>query len=241
MKVIIPAAGYATRLYPLTKDKPKALLEVGSKTMLDHILDKIKDLPVDEIIIVTNHKFAKNFEQWAKTISETPIKIIDDQTTSNEDRLGAIGDLQFAIEKANVDDDLLVLGGDNLFRCDMNQFYETFKIKNALLVGVFDVKDSEIAKKFGVVEINESHQIIEFFEKPEVPKSTLVSTMMYFFPKETVPMIKTYLDEGNKPDRIGDLIGWFVKKLSVFAYIIDEWTDIGSPAQLEEARNKFGA
>ena len=239
MKIIIPAAGYATRLYPLTKDKPKALLEIGSKPMIDHILSKIKDLNFDQIIIVTNHKFAKNFEEWAETRKDLPIKVIDDQTTSNEDRLGAIGDIQFAIEKANIDDEIFILAGDNLFECNMSGFYALGKKKNVSIVGIYDVKDTEFAKQLGIVEINESNQVIEFVEKPEIPKSTLAATMMYYFPKDVVPMIKQYLDEGNKPDRMGDFTAWLHKKVLVYAYFIDGWTDIGDPTQLEEARKKF--
>ena len=239
MKVIIPAAGYATRLYPLTKDRPKALLEVGGRPMLDHILDQIKDLSIDEIIVVTNHIFVKHFEQWATEKKDLPLTILNDQTTSNEDRLGTVGDLQFAIEKANIDDDVLIIAGDNLFNCDMSKFYTFGKKRTSPIIGVFDVEQKEIAKQLGVVELNESHQIIEFVEKPEQPKSTLIATLLYFIPKECVPMIKTYLNEGNKPDRMGDFATWLIHKVSVFAYFLNVWIDIGSPEQLEEARKKF--
>jgi len=225
MKVIIPAAGYATRLYPLTKDTPKALLDISGKTMLDHILDKLKDLPVREIIIVSNRKFVEAFRKWASEKSGTPITVLDDGTTSNEDRLGAVGDVQFGIDRAHVDEDLLMIAGDNLYSCNMKEVYTLFKTKNAPILGVFDVKTKEEAKKMGVIEINENYQIVECVEKPEEPKSTLIVTMVQFFPKDTIPMIKKYLDEGNKPDRMGDFITWLVHKEQVFAYFLDDWKD----------------
>ena len=200
------------------------------------ILNQIKQLPIDEIIIVTNNKFASHFEEWAKEKKDFPITVINDNTMNNDDRLGTVGDLQFAINQANVDDDIFVIAGDNLFTCDISQYYNTCKMKNSPVLGVIDVKTKEEAKKMGVIEINEGQQIIECIEKPDEPKSTLIVTMVQFYPKEVVPLIKQYLDEGNKPDRMGDFVTWLIHKKPVFAYFLEDWIDIGTPEQLEAAR-----
>jgi len=188
MKAIIPVAGYATRLHPLTKNKPKALIEVKGAPILTHIVGKISALPeVDQIYVVTNSKFFYNFEDWAKEVeSKVPIKVINDNTESNDDRLGQMGDINLALEKENVDDDILVISGDNLFSLSLEGMHADLKSRNAPTILLYDVKDKEEAKRMGVVELGEGEKVASFEEKPANPKSTLCSCGIYFFPRETV-------------------------------------------------------
>ena len=174
MKVILPVAGYATRLYPLTENQPKALLKLGPKLMVEHILDKLKSIEeIDQIFLVTNEKYYQNFVDWANNYNSPKIKVLNDGTTSNEDRLGAVGDVNFAIEKGNIDDDVIVIAGDNLFGLDMQRFINFSKEKDSSVFAAFDLKDPQkLAKKFGTVEIDENFKVIGFEEKPEHPKSS---------------------------------------------------------------------
>ncbi|MBU0662025.1 MAG: nucleotidyltransferase family protein [Candidatus Diapherotrites archaeon] len=242
MKAIIPVAGYATRLHPLTKNKPKALIDVKGKPILSHIVDKISVLPdVDEIFVVTNSKFFYNFEDWAKeSESDVPIKVINDNTESNDDRLGQMGDIGLALEKEKVDDDVLVISGDNLFSLALGEMHAEFKQRNAPLILLYDVKDAEEAKKLGVVEIGADKKVTSFEEKPAQPKSTLCSCGIYFFPRETVPLIAKYLVAGNDPDRMGNFLEWLIKELDVYGYTFNgKWFDIGSFESLGKAREEF--
>jgi glucose-1-phosphate thymidylyltransferase len=168
MKAIIPAAGYATRLYPLTQDKPKPLLPVAGKPMIEYIIEKILELGVvDHIYIVTNARFYKNFVSWQESFScSIPIKIINDGTTSNEDRLGAIGDKVLVMKQEKIDDEILDISGDNLFNYSLKEMYALFKEFNAEVIGLFDVKTNEQAKKLGICAINDKKVITQFVEKP---------------------------------------------------------------------------
>src|SRR3989338_949502 len=196
MKAIILCAGYATRLYPLTLDKPKSLLEISGKPILDYIVGKIEKIKeVDEIFVVANEKFYNHFGEWLnenKGKFEKKIKIVNDETISNETRLGGIGDLDFVIRKEKINDDLLVILGDNLFDFDLISFSEFFKTKNETCVGVYDLKNKEEVKHLGVLEIK-NQKLISFEEKPQNPKSTIVSTGIYLFPKKEIKTINDYM------------------------------------------------
>ena len=242
MDTIILAAGYATRLRPLTEDIPKPLLEVAGKPIIEHIVGKIEELKPDKIYIITNDKFYQNFLDWLHNFdAKIPIGIINDGTKSNEDRLGALGDIHFVIKNKNIKEDIIVIAGDNLFELPLQDAANVFNKRKSNLIVLHDVKDKELAKHYGVVEVEEN-VVVDFEEKPVSPKSTLVSTGIYFFPKKTLGFIEKYISQGNNPDRTGDFIKWLHKREKVYAYVTDKkWYDIGSVKQLEEANKHFKA
>jgi glucose-1-phosphate thymidylyltransferase len=241
VKCVILAAGYATRLRPLTDDVPKHLLPVGERPMLDWVLDSIRELDdVDEIHLVTNSRFAGAFESWA---AKNGVAVYDDGTTSNEDRLGAVGDLRLAIEEARLaDDELVVLAGDNLFDFSLLQFVEWWRAKPqpASAVPLHDVGDLELAKNYGIAETDTDDRIVRFAEKPAEPRSTLASTLIYLLPPEHVRLVATYLDDGQSPDNAGSFLGWLAEREPVYGYRFEgTWYDIGDRTQLLEADNRL--
>lgn len=243
MKALILAAGYGTRLYAITKDKPKPLLEIGNKSLVNYILDRLNHVEgLTEIIIVTNDKFASIFEQWVQTQDYfCPIRIVNDGTKTPEDRLGSIGDIDFAIKAANVDDDLLVVGGDNLFDFNIEE-YITFAQaqQDAVTIGLYDIKNLEEAPKFGVVSVNENHQVTAFEEKPAQPKSTLISMCFYYLPKRFLALTQEYLAQTEKSDTAGDFIRWMLNKNNVCGFKFSgKWYDIGSVESYKEAQKEF--
>ncbi len=241
MKVLVLCAGFATRLYPLTEKTAKPLLKVGNKPILDHIMEKIDaSHEITEAIVVTNEKFHADFIQWKETSSfTTPITLLNDQTTSNENRLGAVGDINFAIKQLQIDDDLLVIGGDNLFGFSLQSFTDYFKQQQTSIVAFCDLKHpDEVRNKFGV-GILKGTKIIDFEEKPTNPKSTLASTLCYIFSKSDLHNIESILQQ-QIFDNPGDLIIHLTKNTEVHGFIFDEyWFDIGSFEKLEEARSLF--
>ena len=244
MKALILAAGYGTRLYPLVTDTPKPLLEVGGQPLVNHILDKIKDFAgLKEVIVVTNNKFYNDFQAWAEDQSEYPaaVKIINDRTETPEDRLGSVGDIHFVLENAAVEDDLLIVGGDNLFDFDVEQFL-TFAAdkKPAVTIGLFDIGRKEDAKEFGVAALDEDGKVKQFLEKPKGPPSSLISMCFYFIPRRSLGMIQDYVRESQKTDKAGDFIRWMVEKKQVYGFKFEgTWYDIGSVESYNEAQEFF--
>jgi glucose-1-phosphate thymidylyltransferase len=233
MKALILAAGYATRLRPLTDSIPKQLLPVGGRPMIDWILDRIAETSADEVHLVTNARFAPDFERWAE---DKDVQIHDDGTTSNEDRLGAIGDIQFV----GLDDDLLVIAGDNLFDYSLGDYETWWREKGGSAIAVLDVRDRELAKKYGIVEVDENDRVIGFVEKPEDPPTTLCATATYFYLRDHALLVELYLEEGNPPDQPGNFVAWLHKRAPVNAYRFPgEWHDIGDRDQLLEADNRM--
>lgn len=246
MKVLILAAGYGTRLYPLVVDTPKPLLEVQGKCLIDYSLDKVKNAEfLNEVLVVTNNKFYTVFQDWAKKHSQfpAPIKIINDGTKTPDDRLGSVGDIHFAIQQEKVQDDLLVIGGDNLFDDDLSKYFSFAGEKNpSATIGVYDIHSRKEATKFGVVDIDNYGKIISFEEKPEKPKSSLIAMCVYYFPKATVGLVAEYLKLSNKADKAGDYIKWLSQKHGVYAFQFKgKWYDIGSIESYHEAQEKFKA
>ncbi len=245
MKAIVLAAGYATRLYPLTKTVAKPLLPVGGRPMIDHLLDRIREVDeVDGVHVVTNHKFADSFLRWAETheAAGSPIDVHDDRTTSEDDRLGAIGDVRFVVEQAGLGrDDLLVVAGDNLFDYSVADYARWWRSKGeASAVALYDVGDFELVKKYSSVELDDDDRLVGFVEKPERPQSTLVATATYLFHRAHVPLVERYLTEGNSPDQPGRFVAWLVPRARVFGYRFEgEWRDIGDGEQLLEADNRL--
>jgi glucose-1-phosphate thymidylyltransferase len=239
MHVIILAAGYATRLRPLTDTIAKPLLPVGGRPMLDWILDRIDDVDdVDEIHVVTNAHYAPSFKAWR---TSDRVTIHDDGTTTNEDRLGAIGDIRFVIERARIDDDLLVIAGDNLFDFSLGDFVDFWRGKGeASAVALYDVGDLELVKQLGVVDLDADDRVTRFVEKPEHPTSTLAATASYLYHRNHLPLIERYLAEGNSPDQPGKLFVWLHRREPVYGYrFAGEWFDIGDREQLLEADNRL--
>ena len=239
MKAVILAAGYATRLRPLTDDVPKHLLPVGGRPMLDWVLDRVGEVDeVDALHLVTNSRFAPAFARWAESHSVT---VHDDGTTANDDRLGAVGDLRLVIERAHLDDELLVLAGDNLFEFSLPRFVEWWRAKRrpSSAVPLYDVGDLELATHYGIADTDPEDRIVRFVEKPSAPTSTLASTLVYLLPPEHVSLVDTYLDGGRSPDNAGSFLGWLADREPVYGYRFDgAWYDIGNLAQLLEADNR---
>lgn len=241
MKAVVLAAGYATRLRPLTDTTPKHLLPLAGRPMLDWLLDKIRDLDeVVEVHLVTNSRFALDFRRWG---AANDVTVHDDGTTSNQDRLGAVGDLQLAISAADLaDDELLVLAGDNLFDLDLTEF-ELWWRRHApagSAVALYDCGDLELACQYGIVATDDDQRIVEFVEKPTEPPSTLAATVIYLLPPEHVRMVGDYLAAGNPPDNAGSFIAWLARRRPVYGYEFDGvWHDIGDHDQLVEADNRL--
>ena len=243
LKALILAAGYATRLWPLTKNMPKPLLEVKGKPIMEHIAKHFSEIKeINGIFVVTNEKFSLDFEQWAKAYKcGIPIKVINDMTLSNDDRKGAVGDMHYAVQEAKIDDDLLVIAGDNLFEYRLADFNKFFQQKKSSVVACKDMGSKEEVKgKFGVVEVDKDKKVIGFEEKPENPESALAATACYLFTAKDVKEVAKYIEAGNKPDNAGDFIRWLSRHRPVYAFIFSEkWYDIGSFESLGKAREEF--
>ncbi len=242
MKAIILAAGYATRLYPLTKDTPKALLPIDKKPIIDYIVEQIYTIEeIDEIYVVTNHKFAQNFQNWQKqTAGKAKITVLDDGTTTEENRRGAIGDISFVIDKMQIQEELLVIAGDNFFTYSLKDYYHFYKEKNKDCVCVKVWKDEKTLCNFGIALLDENGKVLDIEEKPKNPKSNTVVFATYFYQKDTVPLFKQYLSQGNNPDAPGNFPAWLYHKKDVYAYTFEgECYDIGTKESYDEVRKLF--
>jgi glucose-1-phosphate thymidylyltransferase len=234
VKALVLAAGYATRLYPLTLDKPKALLEVGGKPMLDRVLEAVLPMGVDGTIVVTNSKFAPHFEDWAG--GRDGITVLDDGTTSNDDRLGAIGDIGFVIDRLGLDEELVVVAGDNLFGGDLSGFAAYGREVDAPVIAVHDIGDLESMREYNQIEIDSEGRIVFFEEKPERARTTMAGVALYYYPRHTLPLVREYLAEGQNPDQPGRLVQWLYPRTPVYTWRLPgEWHDIGSAETLQAA------
>ncbi|HSS80427.1 MAG TPA: nucleotidyltransferase family protein, partial [Gaiellaceae bacterium] len=190
MKAVILAAGYATRLYPLTLDRPKALLPVAGRPMVEHLLLQLEGVEgLDAIHLVTNSKFAGAFRDWADGWDGQEVQIVDDGTDDEESKLGAIGDLELTIRVEAIDDDLLVLAGDNLFSESLAPFGAFGRAKDAPAIGVYDVGDLEAIRRYNAIELDDDDRLTYFEEKPEQPRSTLTGIALYFYPRESLGVV----------------------------------------------------
>jgi glucose-1-phosphate thymidylyltransferase len=233
VKALILAAGYATRLRPLTDTIPKQLLPVGGRPMVDWILDRIEETSADEVHLVTNARFAADFERWA---AGRDVRVHNDGTMSNEDRLGAIGDIDFV----GLEDDLLVIAGDNLFDYSLADYESYWRAKGGSTVAVHDVGDRRLAKRYGIVDVDADDRITNFVEKPDDPPTTLCATATYLYRREHAALVRVYLAEGNPPDQPGNFVAWLHRREPVYAYRFSgAWYDIGDHAQLLEADNRM--
>lgn len=245
MNILVLAAGYATRLYPLTLNKAKPLLDVAGKPMLEWVLDNLAPIPgIGTVYIVTNNKFAADFQTWADGYNQQGarlrFKIVNDGSTNDQDKLGAIGDINLVVEREGLDQaDLLVVAGDNLFSESLEGFAAAVKGKQAVLA-TYDVGDLEAIKKYNSLTLDDEGRITAFEEKSQTPTSTVTGIALYYFSASTVKMFGTYLKEGNNPDQPGRFIQWLYPRLPVHTFPVPgTWFDIGSKETLEEANGIF--
>ena len=245
MNILILAAGYATRLYPLTLNKAKPLLDVAGKPMVEWVLDNLAPIQgIGTVYIVTNNKFAADFQAWADGYNtrapRMKFKIVNDQSTSDADKLGAIGDIHLVVNQENLaNDDLLVVAGDNLFSEPLSDFAEKVQGREAVLA-TYDVKSLEAIKKYNNLTLDPDGKITAFEEKPAHPTGTITGIALYYFAKVTVPLFNTYIEEGNNPDQPGRFIQWLYPRMGVYTYPVKgTWFDIGSKETLDEANGIF--
>lgn len=242
MKCILLCAGYATRLFPLTENFPKALLEIGNRPLLDYILDEVNTIDeVDQIYVITNDRYYKHFEKWSQEKNNIKeVKVINDNTTSNDDRLGAIGDIMYVIDKENVNDDLLIIAGDNLFTYKLKNVIDFYKQKQKSVVCAKELDDIELLRRFAVAEVDESLKITNLEEKPQVPKSNLGVYATYVYPKEVIKYFEIYKNEGNNMDSPGHFPQYLYKKDDIYVYKFDgECYDVGTHETLKEVNDLY--
>ncbi len=240
MKCLILAAGYATRLYPLTENFPKPLLEVGNKTILDWLVDDIDTAGlVDEYVVISNHKFAHHFENWAKT-KKQKISVVDDGTSTNETRLGAVKDIQFAIDQLKLDDDMLVIAGDNVLDFSLTKFIEYSKTKNTSCIMRYYEPDEKKLLKCGVVTIDESDKILNMTEKSPNPSTHWCCPPFYYYTKADAKLVQKGIDSGCGTDAPGSYIAWLCKQTTVHAMEMPgKRYDIGNLESYEKVKSEY--
>ena len=240
MKCLILAAGYATRLYPLTENFPKPLLEIGGKTILDWLIDDIDSSGlIDEYIVISNHRFISHFEKWADGKS-VRITVVDDNTTDNDNRLGAVKDIKFAIDSLNLSDDLLILAGDNVLDFSLKRFIEYVKCRDSSCVMRYYESDNNRLKRSGVAIIDGDDRIISLEEKPETPKSNWCIPPFYFYKKEDIARIDEAIKSGCATDAPGSLVGWMCENSAVYAFEMPgKRYDIGTLENYEQIKSNF--
>jgi len=238
MKTIILAGGYAKRLWPLTINKPKSLLPIGGKPMIEYIMVKLETRPeITKIFISSNKKHAQNFKQWLSRYKSTKeIELIIEPTSSENNKMGSVGALGYVIKEKNIGEEIIIIAGDNLFEFDLRDLINYYREKKENVISLYNINSFKKAKNYGVVIIDKNKQIINFIEKPKNPLSTLVSTACYILSKDGTRSILAYLGEGGNPDDLGFFIKWLIKKDRVFGFVFSgRWFDIGSIESLKEA------
>ncbi len=240
MKCILLAAGYATRLYPLTENFPKPLLKVGGKTILDWLVDDIDTAGlVDEYVVITNHKFSPHFEEWAAGKTQR-ISVVDDMTSTNETRLGAVKDIQYAIDALQLDDDLLVAAGDNVLDFSLGRFMEYFAGKQATCIMRYREPELKKLQKSGVVTIAEDERVVRMAEKPAEPESHWCCPAFYVYKREDVPLVKVAIEEGCNTDAPGSFIAWLCQRQPVYAMEMPgKRYDIGNLESYEQVQREY--
>lgn len=217
MKCLILAAGYATRLYPLTENFPKPLLKVGDKTILDWLIDDIDGAGlVDEFVVISNHKFSHHFQEWAAT-KKQQVTVVDDGTSTNETRLGAVRDIQYAIEQLGLDEDLLVIAGDNVLDFSLGAFLRYARSKGTSCVMRYYEPEEARLHKSGVVEVDAQDRVLSMEEKPAAPKSHWCCPPFYIYSREDVRRIDEAIASGCPTDAPGSLAAWLAARTAVHA------------------------
>ena len=240
MKCLILAAGYATRLYPLTENFPKPLLEVGGKTILDWLIDDIDTLgEIDEYVVISNHKFARHFDKWAAGKTQK-ITVVDDGTESNETRLGAVRDVQYAIELLSLKDDMLVIAGDNLLDFSLTEFIRYAKTKNASAIMRYYEPDEKRLLKCGVVTVDGEDRILEMTEKSPTPATHWCCPPFYFYTEKDSSLVGEAIADGCGVDAPGSYIAWLCKRSPVFAMEMPgRRYDIGNLESYETVKKEY--
>ena len=219
MKCIFLCAGYATRMYPLTKNFPKSLLKIKGKPLINYLIDDLENKKyINEYIIISNHKFINFFNSWKKQQKIKNITILDDGTTSNETRLGAVKDIEFGIETLKINEDILVVAGDNLLDFSLNEFIEYFNIKKSNCVMTYNEKETTRLQRTGVAVIDSNDLIIEMEEKPKMPKSNNAIPPFYIFEKNDLSELANGINDGCFLDSPGGFIEWLSKRKKVYAF-----------------------
>lgn len=213
---------------------------MAGRPILEHVLEKLAPTEgLDRVYVVTNAKFAPHFREWAAGWSGLPLDILDDGTTSEETKLGAVGDLGLLIRQG-LADDVIVVAGDNLFSESLEGFGRFGRERGAAAIGVYDVGALEPMPGLSVVELDEDDRVVSFEEKPDEPRSTLAGIALYYYPRETLPLVLRYLDDGNNPDQPGLFVQWLYTRADVYGCRVPGlWFDVGSPQMLEEANRVF--
>lgn len=238
MTCVVLAAGYATRMYPLTLNFPKPLLEIGGKRIIDWLLDDMESSGVDRTVVISNHKFIDQFSSWAKTRRNTIV--IDDGSVNNDHRLGAVKDIEFAIESLNLDDDLIILAGDNVLDFSFKKFIEYGKAKGTTCIMRHYQPSIEKLRKTGVVVVDENDRVLSMEEKPQSPKSNWAVPPFYFYTREDSKMIKEGIAAGCGTDAPGSFISWLVTKRPVHAYEMPGHRyDVGSIEGYEKIKAEY--
>ena len=236
MKAVVLAGGYATRLWPITKHRPKMFLPIGDRTVVDHVFAELEaDDRISEVYVSTNERFADEFRaHLAESAFEKPVLSVE-ETSEEDEKFGVIGALAQLIDREGIDDDLLIVAGDNLISFDLGEFISFFEERGTPTLAAYDVGSLKRAQSYGIVELD-GERIVDFQEKPDKPKSTLVSIACYAYPAETLGQIKAYLSSGNNPDEPGWFVQWLQEREAVHAYTFDEaWFDIGTPESYLDA------
>lgn len=241
MKCLILAAGYATRLYPLTENFPKPLLEVGGKTILDWLVDDIDTAgAVDEYVVISNHKYAHHFDAWART-KPMKVTVVDDGTSSNETRLGAVKDIQYAIEALHLDDDMLVIAGDNVLSFSLTRFlHYALEKKTSCIMRYYEGSEKKL-QKCGVVQIDENDRILGMEEKPAQPKSHWCCPPFYYYTREDASLVAKGIEAGCGTDAPGSYIAWLCKQTPVHAMEMPgQRFDVGNLESYEKIKKEYG-
>lgn len=242
MKCILLCAGYATRLFPLTENFPKALLQIGDKPLLDYILNEVNTIDeIDKIYVVTNNKYTGHFTKWAESKNNIkPIEVINDNTNSNDDRLGAVGDIRYVIKNKEINDDIIVIAGDNLFEFKLKDMVKFFKEKNASCAAAQYINDVEYIKNFGVAKLDDNFKVLNLVEKPKNPETNIGVWATYIYPKSIVPFFDKYFEEGNKGDSPGSFVQYIYTKKDVYLYMFDgRCFDVGTHESLKEVNEIY--
>jgi glucose-1-phosphate thymidylyltransferase len=245
MDAILLAGGYGTRLYPLTKDRPKALLPVAGKPILNYVVEELEGSEhIERMYLVTNEKFADDFARWEEDREGgKPLTVLNDGTTSNEDRLGAIGDIKFVLDNSDVrtEEGVYALGTDNLANFNITAIVDLALERGASAVFASRIEDRQRLCRMGVAQLDEDGRLVDFVEKPDEPPSNLAVPPFYVYSPEAVQLLPRYLEEGNDPDAPGHFIEWLIDRSPVYACVTEKKVcDIGTPRAYEEVQREYG-